>query len=270
MRPRLLVLAALLLLTPSAVRASGTAGRSRRPKNAGDMVRLPAGSYRPLYVARVPETRRVAAFSLDRRAVTRGEFLAFVRRHAEWRRDRVSPALVEPSYLADWPGTLDAGGAEDRARPVTGTSWFAADAYCAAQGKRLPTLDEWEYAAAASDSRRDGAADPRYRARLLATYAARPATRFPAASSGTVNVYGVRGLHGSIWEWTGDSGPAAMAHHDHTAHSRAVPSTDRAGCASAALGAGDPSDYPAFLRAAVRAGLTPRTTLGTLGFRCAS
>jgi formylglycine-generating enzyme required for sulfatase activity len=234
------------------------------------MVRLPAGSYRPLYVADGPVSRRVAAFSLDRRAVTRGEFLAFVRRHPEWRRDRVSPALVEASYLAGWPAALDAGEADDRARPVTETSWFAADAYCAAQGKRLPSLDEWEYAAAASDTRRDGGADPGYRARLLAMYAARPTTRVPAASSGPVNVYGVRGLHGSVWEWTHDSGPAAIAHHDHTAHSRTTGSAGRAGCASAALGAGDLADYPAFLRAAVRAGLTPRTTLTTLGFRCAS
>jgi formylglycine-generating enzyme len=99
-------------------------------------------------------------------------------------------------------------------------------------------------------------------------YAARPSTRFPAARSLAANVYGIRGLHGSVWEWTRDSGPAATAHHDHASHTGA--SSGRVGCASAALGAGDPSDYPAFLRAAVRAGLTPRTTLGALGFRCAS
>jgi formylglycine-generating enzyme len=238
------------------------------------MAHLPAGSYRPLYATRAAEPRRVAAFRLDRHAVTRGEFLAFVRRHPEWQRDRVAPAHAEPGYLADWPSALDAGSAEDLARPVTGVSWFAAESYCAAQGKRLPTLDEWEYAAAAGEHRRDGAADPRHRARLLAQYAARPATRFPAAISGTANVYGVRGLHGSVWELTRDVGLPAPTPHDHAAHARHAPTTradaQRVGCASAALGAADPTDYPAFLRAAVRAGLTPRTTLGGLGFRCAS
>jgi formylglycine-generating enzyme required for sulfatase activity len=233
------------------------------------MARLPAGSYRPLHVARAGETRRVSAFSLDRHAVTRGDFLAFVRRYPQWRRDRVPSALIEPSYLADWPSALDAGSAGELARPVTGVSWFAADAYCAAQGKRLPTLDEWEYAATASETRREGTADRAHRSRLLALYAARPSTRFPAASSGAANAYGVRGLHGSVWEWTHDSGPAAAPHHDHAAHARSGSSAP-GGCASAALGAADPSDYPAFLRSAVRAGLTPRTTLGTLGFRCAA
>jgi formylglycine-generating enzyme required for sulfatase activity len=209
----------------------------------------------------------VAAFSLDRNAVTRRDFLLFIRRHPEWRRDRVSPALAERAYLADWVGVMDAGTSEDLARPVTGVSWFAAEAFCAAAGKRLPTLDEWEYAATASERGRDGAADRHHRTRLLALYAARPGVRFPAASSGAANVYGVRGLHGSVWEWTRDAGPPTVTPHDHASHARGGVS---GGCASAALGAGDPSDYPAFLRAAVRAGLTPRTTLGALGFRCAS
>jgi formylglycine-generating enzyme required for sulfatase activity len=212
----------------------------------------------------------VSAFSLDRQAVTRAQFLSFVRQYPRWRRDRIAPTLAEPAYLADWPGVLDAGSGEDLIRPVTGVSLFAARAYCAATGKRLPTLDEWEYAAAASESRRDGTSDPRQRARLLAQYAARPATRFPAASSGVANVYGVRGLHGSVWEWTGDTTLPAETPHDHAAHARSDADAHRVGCASAALGAGDPADYPAFLRAAVRAGLTPRTTLGALGFRCAS
>jgi formylglycine-generating enzyme required for sulfatase activity len=267
MRSRLLVLAAILSLGPTATMASGTGERSKRPAGASDMARLPAGTYRPLYV-RGGESRRVLAFSLDRHAVTRAEFLAFVRHDPRWRRDRIAPTLAEPSYLASWPASLDAGRVEELNRPVTGVSWFAADAYCAAQGKRLPTLDEWEYAAAASETRRDGSADREHRARLLAVYAARPSTQFPAVMSGAANVYGVRGLHGSVWEWTRDAGPAATTDHDHAAHARSGAATGA--CASAALGAGDPSDYPAFLRSAVRAGLTPRTTLGALGFRCAA
>lgn len=40
-------------------------------------------------------------------------------------------------------------------------------------------------------------------------------------------------------------------------------------CASSAIGAADPSNYPAFMRAAVRAGLDRQSTMTTLGFRCA-
>ena len=41
-------------------------------------------------------------------------------------------------------------------------------------------------------------------------------------------------------------------------------------CAGAALGASDAANYPAFLREAVRASLTPRSTARHLGFRCAA
>ena len=42
------------------------------------MVAIPTGTYRPLHPAPGQATVRVAAFRLDRDAVTRGEFAAFV------------------------------------------------------------------------------------------------------------------------------------------------------------------------------------------------
>ena len=88
------------------------------------MTVVPTGSYQPLYG---PAKVRVASFSLDKRTVTRGEFLEFAAAHPEWR----TPTLIT-TYLA---------------RPVTDISRLAAEAFCAAHGKRLPTVDEWEYAA---------------------------------------------------------------------------------------------------------------------------
>ena len=41
-------------------------------------------------------------------------------------------------------------------------------------------------------------------------------------------------------------------------------------CAGAAMGASDPSNYPALLREAFRSALTERSTARTLGFRCAA
>ena len=76
------------------------------------MVAIPGGAYRPLYGHPDDAATRVAAFRLDRDAVTRGEFLAFARRRPEWRRATVRPLFAErASYLADWPGDLDAGDA---------------------------------------------------------------------------------------------------------------------------------------------------------------
>ena len=229
------------------------------------MVAIPAGAYRPLYGPATGRPIRVDAFRLDRDAVTRGEFLAFVRANPEWRRSAVRPLYADRvGYLADWAGDVDAGAAPDLRRPVTGVSWFTARAYCAWRGARLPTVAEWEYAAAASETRRDAARDVNFVQRLVSLYAAR-VRPLPPVDSGAVNAYGVRGLHGLAWEWVADFNSVLVSDD-----SRGVGGRDHdMFCASAAIGALDPANYPAFLRYAMRAGLTGRTTLESLGFRCA-
>lgn len=218
------------------------------------MAHIPSGSYRPLYTTVNGGRVSVGAFSMDRNAVSRGEYLAFVRAHPEWRKGVVRRDRADAGYLADWTSDLSAG--PDVGAPVTGVSWFAAGAFCAAQGKRLPTVAEWEYVAAADANRRDASADPRVRAAILSAYASRHA--LAGSAPGRVNVYGVRGLHERAWEWTLDFNPTHPGHETHV------------GCASAAMNATDPSDYPAFMRNAVRSGLTSRSTLSSLGFRCAA
>lgn len=235
----------------------------RRPAHRAVMARIPSGSYRPLYAIAGGAPTRVAAFSLDREPVTRGDYLAFVRANPAWRRATVRRELAGRGYLANWRGDLDAGNALDLTRPVTAVSRFAANAYCESLGKRLPTVNEWEYAAAASETRADATADPRFVSRLLDLYARRPGgDSLPAAGSGFRNVYGVRDLHGGAWEWTAESREHATVHpgsHEH------LPS-----CASAAVGATDQTNYPAFLRHAFRAALQSQSTVPTLGFRCAA
>lgn len=230
------------------------------------MVTLPAGSYRPLYGRPNDPPARVAGFRLDRDPVTRGEFLAFVAREPKWRRSAVRPTFADRArYLAAWKGDLGAGDAEDLRRPVTGVSWFAARAYCAAQGKRLPTVAEWEYAAAASRTRRDAARESAFVSHLMTLYASRtmPAPRVETAE---VNAFGLRGMHDLAWEWVEDFN-SVIASDD----SRGVGGRDHdLFCASAAIGAADPTNYPAFLRYAVRAGATARSAMDAMGFRCAA
>lgn len=263
----LLLLPALLAPSVAGALTGGGRGAPGAPRAApAAMVAIPAGTYRPLYGRAGDPPTRVAAFRLDRDAVTRGDFLAFVHAHPQWRRGLVRPLFADRgAYLADWRGDLDAGAADDLRRPVAGVSWFAARAYCAAQGKRLPTVAEWEYAAAADATRRDAARDASFVQGLVSLYATRPRP-LPPVEGGAVNAYGVRGLHGLAWEWVADFNSVLVSDD-----SRGVGGRDhRLFCASAAIGAPDPTNYPAFLRYALRAGLTGRSTLATLGFRCAA
>jgi formylglycine-generating enzyme required for sulfatase activity len=216
------------------------------------MVHVPAGDYLPLR-GMGGQRMHVAAFDIDAHAVTRADYLVFVRAHPEWQRGNVDAKRADASYLVDWRGVLDPGDVTDLQRPVTSVSWYAASAYCEAQGKRLPTTDEWEYVAAASDVRRDASQDRAFMSRLLEMYASRPASAPPPVGHGFRNVYGIEGLHGSAWEWTRDLKPDEMS-----------------SCAGAAMGASDPSNYPALLRESFRSALTERSTARTLGFRCAA
>lgn len=234
------------------------------------MVRIPGGGYRPLYVT--PDARQVhvATFALDRLPVTRGDFARFTRTNPRWARGTIRSLFAERTYLADWPSDSGAGSGTDLERPVTNVSWFAAKAYCAAQDKRLPTVDEWEYVAAASERVRDARDDPSFRARLLALYASRTPGLPPRVGTTFANVYGVRDLHGVLWEWTFDFNSTVVGNDSRASGSGQDARDHHLFCASAAIGTTRSDDYPAFLRYAVRSGLTARTTIGGLGFRCAA
>jgi sulfatase modifying factor 1 len=224
------------------------------------MVAIPTGAYLPLFATNGARVR-VAAFAIDREPVTRGALLRFVRANAAWRKSAINPAFGDRAYLSDWPSDLDAGGTVALAQPAHNVSWFAARAYCEAQGKRLPTTDEWEYVAAADETRRDAMSDPAFLQRLIGIYTTH--------GGGFQNVYGVRAQHGDAWEWTEDFNSVVLS-DDSRSTGGGVDARDHGlYCAGAALAATNPSNYPAFLRAATRAGLTGRHATSHLGFRCA-
>lgn len=256
----------MIATAPSAARPVGPSAGS-----AASMARIPAGSYEPLYGAVGGAPVAVGSFWLDREPVTRGEYLEFVKAHPAWRRGAVRPLFAGRSYLSSWKDSLDAGNATDLRRPVTEVSWFAAKAYCEARGKRLPTVDEWEYAASASETRASVGRDAGFIRRILALYAARSNNGvLPPIGSGFRNVYGVRDMHGLAWEWTLDFNDVMVSDDSRESGSAVGGRDHKLFCASAAIGASDPSNYPAFMRYAFRAGLTGRSTARTLGFRCAA
>ena len=252
-------LAALLLcMLPLAGLAAGV---------AGSYVTLPGGSFRTAlkYEDRKGANVRVAPFALMKRPVTNAEFLAFVKANPQWRRDRVASVLAEPRYLSHWSGATELGAKALPQQPVTWVSWFAASAYCEAQGARLATWSEWEYAAAADETRRDARKDSAWRERILAWYSRPSSTALPRAGLQAPNAYGVQDLHGLVWEWTDDYSSLLV-----DGDNRNQGDNNRAKfCGAGALSMDDRENYAVLMRVAMLSSLEARDATANLGFRCA-
>ena len=247
---------ALLLLLPIASLAAG----------GGGYVDLPAGKFRTAlkYEDRKGDTR-IAPFALMRKPVTNAEFLAFVQAHPQWRRDRVGRVFAEPRYLSHWIAADKLGNTALPQQPVVQVSWFAAQAYCKAQGARLPSWDEWEYAAAADETRRDARSDPAWRERILRWYSRPSNQALPRAGLQTPNAYGVQDLHGLVWEWTEDFSSLLVS-----ADNRDQGDADNAKfCGAGALSMNDRDNYAVLMRVAMLSSLNAEDTTTNMGFRCA-
>ncbi|MEO6800168.1 MAG: SUMF1/EgtB/PvdO family nonheme iron enzyme, partial [Rhodanobacter sp.] len=138
-----------------------------RPAAAADYVALPGGSFTSVLPAdgKVAPAQ-VAPFRMRTELVTNGDFLAFVKAHPEWQRDKVASILADARYLTQWESAGSLGSAHAR-QPVTRVSWFAAQAYCESEQARLPGWYEWEFAAAADATRRDARKDAAWREDIL-------------------------------------------------------------------------------------------------------
>lgn len=232
------------------------------PAAADGMVRVPGASYAPFYPAAGEPPRSVAPFWLDELPVTSDEFLSFVRAHERWRRSRAPRLFVDDAYLSSWAGDLELGADVRPGAPVTFVSWFAASAYCRAEGKRLPSEAEWELAANPPEA--NAAEQAEAERRILAFYA-RPRGELPRAGQTPPNAYGLRDLHGVQWEWIADWN-ASLALPDNRQDRDAE---DALFCGGAAAAASDPAQYASFMRFAFRGSLEATYALHHLGFRCA-
>ncbi len=252
-RARRTALAALLSVATSAVQA------------APAYVDIPPTSFLSVIETEADaKPQPVAAFALRAEPVTNAEFLAFVNTHREWRRDQVPSLFADTGYLSHWPSATELGGKALPSQPVTRVSWFAAQAYCESENARLPSWIEWERTAAASDTVADARGDSAWRRQLLDWYA-KPSTGALANIGGAPNLYGVRDLHGLVWEWVDDYAALMV-----TADSRDQNDPDRLKfCGAAALSLRDRDNYALLMRIAMLSSLKAADTTANLGFRCA-
>jgi len=258
-----------LLFALLVVLTLGTAVHAAEPRgvpNASTMVRVGPGSYRPFYPL-TPGANEipVPAFLLDVFPVTNAQMLSFVHTNPAWQRGSVGRLFADAAYLSHWASADQLGAGVDPLQPVVHVSWFAAKAYCTWRGARLPLEQEWEFAAAAGRRTADGRRDTAYRAQIVDWYSRPNPARLPHVGSTPKNYWGVADLHGLVWEWVLDF------------NSTLVSADDREGgdkdklrfCGAGALSATDKTDYPSFMRIAMRSSLRADFTTANLGFRCA-
>ena len=244
---------ALLML---AAASAGAATASRAP--------VPAGTFETILPpAPGVNSATVQAFAMDRVPVTNGDFARFVAAHPQWRRDRVARVFADAGYLQHWAS--DAAPAPAIAlQPVTRVSWFAANAYCEAQGARLPTWYEWERVSAADRTRADARSDPRWRQQILDWYARPAGAALPDVGKGPPNFFGVRDIHGLVWEWVEDLGSMMVS-----ADNREQGDPDlKKFCGSGALSLEQKDNYAMLMRIATLSSMQASYTSTTMGFRC--
>ncbi len=170
----------------------------------------------------------VASFCLDRTEVTVGAYAACAT--CEAAPTTVSWEGITPRTQSFWSRFCN-GGADGRDdHPINCLNWHQAQAYCAAQGTRLPREEEWELAARGDDARPypwGGASPSHERVNACGQECSAELTRLRAevgveeaypkmydgddGAAGTSTVgrfpegaspYGILDLSGNVWEWT--------------------------------------------------------------------
>ena len=229
------------------------------------MAAVEGGTFVPLYGATSENPVEVKAFNMDVFPVTNAQFLEFLKKNPEFSRSKIKGLFADKSYLSHWKSEFNYGADNLKNAPVTNVSWFVAKKYCECQGKRLPTMDEWEYVAMADEKRIDARTKTAFNKYILASYE-KPKTYLNPIGKTFKNYWGVYDMHGLVWEWTSDFNSIFLS-----GESRKDKGNDRnLFCGSASINATDLMNYAAFMRYAFRGSLKASYTTKNLGFRCAN
>ncbi len=227
-----------------------------------DMVLIKGSTYIPLY-GRDSMKVTVSDFYIDVYPVTNNQFLEFVINHPKWQRSKVKKIFADDNYLSGWKSDTELNNKMSLNAPITNISWFAANDYCKCQGKRLPTIDEWEYVAMANETLPDARTLESYNKYILGWYE-KPQTFDDEIGSTFKNYWKVYDLHGLVWEWTSDFNSVLISGESR----KDVDNDSNLFCGSAAIGASDLMNYAAFMRYAIRGSLKAKYSMKNLGFRC--
>nr|XP_025873308.1 inactive C-alpha-formylglycine-generating enzyme 2 [Vulpes vulpes] len=251
---------------------------------ATSMVQLPGGRFQ--MGTNSPDGRNgegpvrevtIKPFAIDVFPVTNKDFREFVReKKYRTEAEMFGWSFVFEEFVANElrnkvthqmePAGPNSGIQERLELPVLHVSWNDAWAYCAWKGKRLPTEEEWEFAARGGLKGQVYPGRNQFQPNRTNLWQGRfpkgdkagdgfhrvsPVNAFPPQ-----NNYGLYDLMGNIWEWT-----ASL-----------YPSADQDMCVLRGASWIDTADGSAshLARVTTRMGNTPDTASDNLGFRCAS
>lgn len=148
--------------------------------------------------------------------------------------------VTQAAYKQVFPDTRLTFKFNGPKRPVENVNWKEADQYCGKLGLRLPTEEEWEYAARAGDP------NARYgKLGSIAWYGDNSGTH--EVQQKDPNRWGLYDMLGNVWEWTADL---------------------YAGSQSPLVRGGAWDSDARFVRVSYRNVLGPTYRDGTVGFRC--
>jgi formylglycine-generating enzyme required for sulfatase activity len=232
-------------LQPDTPRSSPVAA-PQGDASVGTMASIPAGSFmmgsndgkadeKPVH--RV----NVAAFWMDITEVTTAAYTACVR-----------AGRCSAAGTAEY---CNFGRGDKSNHPINCVNWYEASAYCESLGKRLPTEEEWEYAARGTDGRKYswGNEEPGTRAcwkRVSDKVGTCAVGSYPSG------VFGLKDMNGNLWEWT------ASGYSDDYGKSRTTATRVARG------GSRDFADAST-LRSSDRGRGEPSKRALNVGFRCA-
>lgn len=258
----------LLALTMTAGCQTSLGRDAARPPKIGAMVLIPRGDFimgsdqvdtaqqgtefgtaKPLFLDEHPQhTVTLPAYEIDAYEVTNGQYRAYID----------ATRATSPPTWPDGQFPPDQG-----AWPVTGVTWFEADAFCRWDGKRLPTEAEWEKAARGTDGREYpwGREFDATKGNIGSTGLA-PVGSFPHG----VSPYGVYDMAGNVSEWVADW---YQPYPGSTDTSPAYGEKFRSVRNSSWGGSAGHYTVAHFYRAAYRFYQPPNRRFRDIGFRCA-
>ncbi len=217
----------------------------------------------------------ISPFEIELTEVTYGQYIAFL----NWLGDDVFSAGCDGQLCAQTQGENENSyirfqdgiysvDPQVTNLPASGVTWYGANAYCRAIGRRLPTEAEWELAARGNDGRiypwgNDWIESLAKTSIPEGAPGALPVGSFPAGSS----AFGAVDMAGNVAEWVSDW--YSPSYYASPAASGIDPAGPTAGDQKVVRG-GSWDAKPFFARSVHRQSFPPAEGAAWIGFRCAA